>query len=162
MGYPYRLLQLAMTASLLMFTACKSDTQFENTDVFKISESQVSLKAATSQDIANHIADCNGNSDKICVMICHIAPGNSDVRKNKILPLPAVIAHLNHGHNHDHADYMGPCVFENPEPEPEPLPEPEPEPQPEPAPELPQWCIDNLDIDADCDGYIDDTGEPLY
>lgn len=70
-----------------------------------------SVQYAELDEILEAEAECNGNSDQICVYVCHRPPGNPANEKTKILPIKALTAHLNHGadHHHDH-DYIGPCV----------------------------------------------------
>ena len=150
-------------------SACNEESNTEENFVVKIEEflgieKPVQYDQATSDDIAQHIEECNGKSGKICVQICHKPPGNPDNDHSKTLSLKASLAHLGHG------DTLGDCVDQQPDPEPDPDPAPEPDPEPEPtptptptpAPDLPPWCLENIEIDADCDGFTDDDGEPLY
>lgn len=134
----------------------------------------VSLMKANSQDITDHRVECRGkDAGKVCVEICHRPPGNPANSKTMILPLPAVFAHLKHG-NSTQPDTLGSCEFsegggahpgegdpgdgypgegdhedENDDGEDEG--------------DLPVWCEENLDIDADCDGFDDGPfPEPIY
>ncbi len=51
------------------------------------------------------------NNSKVCIAICHRPPGNPENAKSKVLPLEAIVAHLNHGNSkhHVHRDTLGYC-----------------------------------------------------
>ncbi len=126
---------------------------------------KVYLDSATLEEIAPHKKECKGaNKDhKICVEICHRPPGNPANGKSKVLPLSAVRAHLCHGSDKiADNDYLGPCHGDDDngvddggdtgggdtgggDTE----------------GEIPAWCAPYIDIDSDCDGIIDGTGDPL-
>lgn len=123
----------------------------------------------------------HGSRQQICVEVCHRPPGNPKNCKTMHLPLEATVAHLKHGgHKHTEHDYLGRCdgpegdggvdvptptptPSPSPEPTPSPTPAPAPTPVPTPAPEdIPAWCLEHIDVDANCDGFIDQTGDPLF
>lgn len=153
---------------------------------------KVSLLSATEQDIALHKVSCRGKSKhQICVLICHRPPGNPSNFKELILPLTAMRAHLNHGANHhvDH-DVLGSCQVDLPEDDQggedpgedseaddsgagnegedsgvgggDETSDPDGSVSPDEGADLPVWCQRNLAVDADCDGFNDQTGESLY
>ena len=151
----------------------------------------VSLKAATSVDISNHVTECPAeDSGQICVTICHVPPGNPSKQKTKILPLPAVKAHLKHGGpHHVDKDYLGACGTGGSDDGSNEGDDSDSEGDnsgggdgsdaggdssdgddgsgsagegSDDGEEWPLWCLENLDIDSDCDGFADDSGEPLY
>ena len=129
--------------------------------------SKVFLSEATLQQVAAYSWSCHGN--KICVEVCHRPPGNPANCKSKVLPLQATRAHLNHGGSHQDKDYLGPCVSgdsggggtdggTNPDPGTDPGTEPGTDVG---TGEPPFWCLPYIEIDSDCDGIIDATGDPL-
>jgi hypothetical protein len=68
---------------------------------------KVSLDAATLEQITPYVSQCQGH--KLCVQICHRPPGNPENSRTLQLPLAATPAHLNHGGPHDQKDYLGAC-----------------------------------------------------
>ena len=155
MRTPARYIQFIIVPMLLVLAACNENQEVPENTVEKINEflgieKPVQYDEATSADMAEHVEECNGKSGKICVQICHKPPGNPENDHSKTLSLKASLAHIGHG------DTLGDCHDHEPEPDPEPTP------SPTPAPDLPPWCLENIEIDADCDGYTDDDNEPLY
>lgn len=71
------------------------------------------LSKATTVHIQNNLATCS-KKDKgnICVSICHRPPGNPQNSKTLVLPLQATLAHLKHGHS-SHPDTIGVCGENN-------------------------------------------------
>lgn len=148
---------------------------------------RVSLMKANTDDISKFRVECPNKSDTaVCVLICHRPPGNPLNEKEKVLPLPALFAHLNHGHS-NLPDTLGPCGdwgesedppgeepgAEGPADDSGEAPEDETgddQPGEEPGgtdeetvdESIPEWCRANLDIDADCDGYHDELDFPIY
>jgi hypothetical protein len=56
------------------------------------------------------VASDGSGQPAICISICHVPPGNPAAAKNKIIPLQALRAHLNHGAaSHEETDYLGAC-----------------------------------------------------
>ena len=116
----------------------------------------------------------------VCVKICHIPPGNPNQRKEMVIPITAIWAHLNHGGKHKHHDHIGGCSqtpesILNEEPETDSTTDTgsgsnsgaisddlSAETEPTVQSELPLWCLENIERDADCDGIIDSTGEPIF
>jgi hypothetical protein len=135
----------------------------------------------------NDTRHSHGNNDKtkkarIYIEICHVPPGNPAAAHKKIIPLQALRAHLKHGHHNDddndnenqERDYLGPCANGNNEDEiddgdlvdevipPADTTIPPADTTIPPADNvIPLWCQAYLDIDANCDGYDDVTGDPL-
>jgi uncharacterized membrane protein YgcG len=133
---------------------------------------KVSLEDATFEQVAPYVSECRGN--KLCVQICHRPPGNPDNSKTMLLPLQATAAHLHHGGAHHERDYLGAC---------DDLGEDNQGGDAEGGgsegggsegggsegggsegggSEIPLWCQPYVSIDANCDGYIDESGEPLF
>ncbi len=108
-------------ASVLLIVGCNSADSVqginENGDTYE----PVSLMKATSEDISANIVDCKSEKNhkkkgkrpeqkQVCLAICHKPPGNPDNSKSKVLPMSAVLAHLEHGgpHHGEH-DHLGLC-----------------------------------------------------
>ncbi|MBY0314251.1 MAG: hypothetical protein K2Q26_01940 [Bdellovibrionales bacterium] len=140
---------------------------------------KVSLSSATEADIVQHKVSCHGKSKHlICIQVCHRPPGNPSQWKEMILPLKATMAHLKHGGpHHDQHDFLGLC--EDSPADDESGGDDGSGSVPDSgggsgetggdSPDdggdvstLPIWCERNLAIDADCDGFNDQTGESIY
>ena len=128
MGTPIRYIQLLLTPVIMLgLVACNDEPNLEEKEVRKINdflgvpEKPVAYDEATANDVAEHIVECNGNSDNICIEICHMPPGNPDNSHTKKLPLQASLAHMGHG------DHLGDCDGHS-------------EPTPFPDDDLPPWC----------------------
>lgn len=75
---------------------------------------KVYVDEAVLDEIRPHRVECSNSSDaeagKICILICHVPPGNAQAAKNKVIPLQALKAHLNHGHaSLENRDFLGSC-----------------------------------------------------
>lgn len=145
-------------------------------------QSKVYLEKASFDDVGDHLAECHGKAkNQICVQICHRPPGNPDNSKDMVLPLQAISAHLNHGGpNHDHKDYLGFCDEDDGSGGGEDTgggsdtgggddgstsgggDEGSTTGSGEEEPEIPEWCKLHYDVDNNCDGRDDVTGESLY
>jgi len=81
---------------------------------------KVFVEDALIEDIKTHVVGCPASSSsqqQICIQICHVPPGNPSKAIDKILPLQAIKAHLNHGSQHAEArDYLGACMKESSNP----------------------------------------------
>jgi len=86
-----------------------------------LSLQKVFIEEAQIENIKSAKIECgsqsHGEPSKICVKICHVPPGNPQNKSEKVLPLSAIKAHLNHGSNHDaeKRDYLGACQQANSE-----------------------------------------------
>lgn len=96
----------------------------EPIDETLVEKKRVYLNQASEADFEPFIIDAEGQEQ---LVICHIPPGNPRNFKSKLVPLTAVEAHLNHGHEaslksengkkHKHSDnqvyrledYLGAC-----------------------------------------------------
>tara|TARA_Y100000780_G_scaffold196518_2_gene186565 strand:+ start:58004 stop:58567 length:564 start_codon:yes stop_codon:yes gene_type:complete len=112
---------------------------------------------------------------KVFMKICHLPKGNPDNYQSLTLPMEAIAAHLRHGLEHGVKDYLGECepvVVEVPtdtsedNSSGETASDPENDSSGEHGNEsgsgdeqLPIWC--EIDLDSECDGILDDSGE-LY
>jgi hypothetical protein len=165
---------LILLSAFALLTACKQE-QAGNDALNTIVDggsnqaaNKIMLDQATYDQVALYVGECQGH--KQCVQICHRPPGNPDNSKTMVLPLKASIAHLNHGGPHEDGDYLGACQT------------------PDGGggggtdtggggggtdggggggggtvtPDVPLWCQPYHDIDTDCDGIIDSTGEPIF
>lgn len=76
-------------------------------ECIKISEKNTSVE----QDGQNTIVrtPCPGESDKSCVVICHVPPGNPAAKHTIIIGEPARKAHIIGGGRGHGTDYDGPC-----------------------------------------------------
>lgn len=150
--------------ALFTLTACnETQTQFvsaKEEDGIVRALDRTPLAKVEPEDLTGQTTTCRDN--KICVEICHRPPGNPENSKTMLLPIAAQLAHLNHGNDAHEHDYLGPC-----EPVEPPVTEPEPPSEEEVLPgdstePLPPWCAIIIDIDSNCDGYIDESGEPIF
>lgn len=178
----HSLLSLAATlAASLILSGCNSSgsetaANGDNSTDGAISMQKVFVDEATLEQIAPHKKECKGadKDHKICVEICHRPPGNPKKGKSKILPLGAVCAHLNHGHSDiKDADYVGPCHSDDNDSDnggggddggssDDGSGEGEDGSDGgDTTGDIPTWCQPYIDIDSDCDGIIDATGDPL-
>jgi hypothetical protein len=160
------ILNISALLGLLIPAAC-SETQFVSADKegsLNHDLDKTPLSKVSSGDLTGQTTTCRDN--KICVEICHRPPGDPENSKTMLLPIAAQLAHLNHGNDANEQDYLGPCdasdeapippVVDNPPVEPpEVLPGDSTEP-------LPPWCAIIIDIDSNCDGYMDESGEPIF
>jgi hypothetical protein len=151
--------------------------QSESSELSSLAMQKIYVSEAYLEQIKPNKADCpqekSHNSTKICIRICHVPPGNSSEAHIKVIPLEALSAHLNHGHNNlEDQDYLGDCLKDVPM---------------DLAPiditngtitdgttdsgtdvttgsvtdVIPLWCQAYIDVDQNCDGYNDLTGDPL-
>lgn len=166
----------ALLIATVAISACNSsgneaEPGSENSVDGAISMQKIYVDQATLEQIAPHKKECKGadKDHKICVEICHRPPGNPSKGKSKVLPLGAVCAHLNHGHsNIKDADYVGPCHQEDDDnssddgaADDDSGDEGGSGSDDNSGGDIPAWCQPYIDIDSDCDGIIDATGDPL-
>ena len=82
-----------------------------DSNLTQMKSQKVYVEEALIDDIKVNQASCPLSADgvqKICIKICHVPPGNPSAAKEKILPLEAIKAHLNHGSQHaEERDYLG-------------------------------------------------------
>ncbi len=108
-------------ASVLLIVGCSSADSVQGMNENGATYEPVSLMKATSEDISANIVDCKSEKKhkkkgkrpqkkQVCLAICHKPPGNPDNSKSKVLPMSAVLAHLEHGgpHHGEH-DHLGLC-----------------------------------------------------
>lgn len=191
---------------LLFSTGCESeDIIVVNNEVGEpVITEKINLLNATPLDIEEYIIDC-GDSErvKLCLLICHVPPGNPMAAHSKVLPLSASLAHLRHHSKNkkkrkETFDYLGECSgsdagsgdesdsteddsnseaddgsgdeeYEGPTNEEDPSGGDGEEGEGEGEEtsgddegERPDWCEVNQEVDADCDGIDDSTGQPIY
>jgi hypothetical protein len=157
-----------------------------------VSYQKVLFDQAVVEQIAPHKADCpsserSSKNAKVCIRICHIPPGNPKAARQKILPIQAMRAHVGHGDFLGPCEDGGsglppsgevpegggnPSQEEYPPTEATPVPgesAPEATPTPSPPPsgeqsggQVPKWCADFIQIDSNCDGINDSTGESYF
>ena len=147
-----------------------------------IQYNDVSLMKASSADISDNVVSAD-EVDGVRIVICHRPPGNPANEKTKELPLSAIKAHLNHGHaDEGDEDHLGECHEDDGDDNDDDGSDDDGSDDDgsgddgsdddgsgddgsggeDPDGELPVWCEANLDIDADCDGINDETGQPIY
>ena len=212
-------------ASVALLGACEGTESTQDSNAFASSGNNVSLMKATGQDVSANVVECRGagsgkgkkKGKQVCVAICHRPPGNPENSKSMVLPLSAVLAHLEHGGpNHGHHDTLGLCEGDG-EDDMEDLDPEDPTygndegsgddtgtdevydsesdsddgmdpgsddgsssdgsgldmggdnvgigsyyPAVDEPNDIPQYCLDNLEVDPDCDGINDFTDDLLY
>lgn len=108
MGYINELLLLGLLVFSLV--SCKSaDGISPNSELNHIidngsqseSGAKIYLSEASSEQLAEKIEECpaNANDHKQCFVVCHVPQGNPKNCHSLIVPMPAVNAHMGHGHN---------------------------------------------------------------
>lgn len=146
---------------------------------------KVSIDEATLEQVKDYVHECHGN--KLCVQICHRPPGNPSNSKTMSLPLAATKAHLNHGgESHSEKDYLGPCHADDDSEDQSGDTDTNTDGDQTGGDtdggvdsdtgsdtgvgagdgsgsqeEVPLWCQPIHDLDSDCDGFDDSTGEAL-
>lgn len=150
----FKILVLSAPAALLM--GCQEPPNIQDSLVTHIlNADKVSLDEATYEQVEPFVSPCQGN--KLCVQICHRPPGNPENGHSKQLPLAATKAHLGHG------DYLGSCSPEDTDPDGDNgTVNDDDDAGPVDNDDPPTWCELYHDIDSDCDGYHDETGESLF
>lgn len=132
-----------------------------------IEVNKVCLDEAQIEQVAPQVFECQGQH-KRCVTICHRPPGHPEMEHTRVMPLAAMRAHLHHGSDHhEDKDYIGPCHSGGPsddnssaDDEGEGTDDPGGDPT-SGGGDIPAWCIPYLNLDANCDGIIDGTNDPL-
>ncbi|MCB0412509.1 MAG: hypothetical protein KDD22_08285 [Bdellovibrionales bacterium] len=165
-------------------------SQTDETQQLQSTSNKVYFDQATLEEIADYVAPCHGKSKKMCVYICHKPPGNPENCHSKILPLSAYKGHMHKGVDAKHRDTLGDCtpgdtggddggvsddngssddsgdmsddngssdndgdMGDGGTSDDDPIVD---------TGELPPWCESVQAIDADCDGYNDTTGDPIF
>lgn len=165
--------------SLILMSSCNelsSNTNQNETVLQPISDDnsivhvlKIAYSEATFEQVSAQVGECQGN--KLCVHICHLPPGDPQNSKDMILPLKASLAHLEHGGPNLEKDYLGPCDQNNPDPiddnsddstDAEGGSSSDSSDAADTVTDIPLWCERYYDLDNNCDGYVDESGEPLF
>lgn len=135
-------------------------------------QSKTNLDAATLAQIQPYVSECRHH--QLCVEICHRPPGNPAHSKTMHLPLAATRAHLHHGGSHHSVkDSLGACGSPTSGGSSDDEsssggqtggdvgtdPGAGTSPATGSATEIPLWCHPYLEVDSNCDGFNDLTGE---
>ncbi|GIL16282.1 MAG: hypothetical protein BroJett040_00330 [Oligoflexia bacterium] len=138
---------------------------------------KVSLDQATLEQVSDYVFECHGN--KLCVQICHRPPGDPTNSKTMLLPLAATKTHLHHGGDtHDEKDYLGTCDVEDGGSVDGAVDAGADTSTSvdsgtgtdanvdtgtgiAPGEEVPLWCQSIVELDSNCDGFDDSTGQAL-
>lgn len=167
-----------LTAFLLITVIATACEEADNLDASLESsnyqyQSLVYLKSASLDDVAEFIVDCpgKGKNNNPCVVICHRPPGNPENSKTMILPFKAASAHLDHGNaNAEDQDYLGECQADTGDSGGDDSDDAgdtgdggdSGDTGSTEEDDRPLWCQQIQHIDANCDGFHDETGEPLF
>lgn len=171
--------QQSSSDSTSLATANTENENANNSQSAELLFRKIFVNEAELEQIKPHKVECPNDQSKgkprICIQICHVPPGNPQEAKDKVIPLQALNAHLNHGPDHlEDRDYLGKCAapIDPVQPtDPAQLADPtQPSDQAEPTIDpsqpsdlavIPLWCQSYIEIDSNCDGYDDVTGDPL-
>jgi hypothetical protein len=69
------------------------------------------LTEMSISDLEKNTQSCDGKVNRVkCIIICHIPSGNTEKYRSLMLPVEAIMAHLEHvGAKHDNHDFLGRC-----------------------------------------------------